>query len=189
MSKEAIVERILFDAKAEAEAIKAAADEKAAAIIEKATLKAQADRERAEAEMRVKAESILSKKAAAARLESAKLLLAEKRKVIDEIYALALKRMVAFSKEDALKLTEKLLNKYAEEGDVVFFAENYEYVENAKLLPVLAKKNLKISNERAKIGGGFLLRGVKADKDLSYESLLKADREDFQAELAADIFD
>ena len=45
-----------------------------------------------------------------------------------------------------------------------------------------------LSPERAEIGGGFVLRGKTSDKDLSYGALLAADREEHQAEIAAELF-
>lgn len=188
MSKEAIVERILSDANAEAESIVKAAEEKAAAAIAAASARAEKGRRDSEAEAKAKAKSISERKAATARLDGAKLLLAEKRRVIDAIYSDALQRLISLSKEESLALTDRLLKEYAETGDEIFFAENYPYVSAAADLPVIQEKNLKISSERAKLDGGFLLLGVSSDKDLSYGSLLSADREEHQAELAAEIF-
>lgn len=189
MSREAIVERIISDAKAEAEGIETAANQKAAEILFQAEEKARIEREKVEQDMAVKKESILSKKAAAARLESAKILLAEKRAVIDEIYQKALDRLLALNQEDTLKITQNLLEKYAENGDELFFAENYPYKDSVKLLPVVTKKGLKISNSTVTLSGGFVLKGVYSDKDLSYAAILAADREEFQSAIAAEIFD
>lgn len=54
--------------------------------------------------------------------------------------------------------------------------------------PVMAEKNLTISSRRIEIDGGFRLRGVSSDKDLSYGALLAADRDEYQADMAAEIF-
>lgn len=188
MGKEAIVERILSDANAEAEAILKDAEEKAAAVVADASARAEKGRRESEAEVKEKTKSIFERKAAAARLDSAKILLGEKRRVIDTIYARASERLTALSEEDCLKLTERLLKSYAEEGDEIFFAANYPYVSAAARLPVVQEKNLKISSEKAETDGGFLLRGASSDKDLSYGALLAADREEHQAEIAAQLF-
>lgn len=71
-------------------------------------------------------------------------------------------------------MTDKLLKEYAESGDEIFFAENYSYAGAAARLPVMAEKNLTISSRRIEIDGGFRLRGVSSDKDLSYGALLAA---------------
>ena len=117
MSKEAIVERILSDAGNEADAIVKDAEEKAAAVVAAASARAEKGRRDSEAEVRAKTASISERRAAAARLDSAKILLSEKRRVIDAIYAEALGRMISLSEEECLALTDRLLKAYAEEGD------------------------------------------------------------------------
>lgn len=188
MSKEAIVERILSDASAEAEAIVKDAEEKAAAVVAAASSRAEKGRRDSEAEVKGKTGSIFERKAATARLDCAKILLSEKRRVIDTIYKEALDKLVALSEEECLALTDKLLKEYAESGDEIFFAENYSYAGAAARLPVMAEKNLTISSRRIEIDGGFRLCGVSSDKDLSYGALLAADRDEYQAETAAEIF-
>ena len=188
MSKESIRERILSDARLEADLILAKAEEKGGEIIAEAMKLAEKERRDAELEMKEKAESIHEKKAAAARLESAKILLKEKRKVIDGVYALAKERLIGLEKEDALALANGLLTAYAEEGDTIFFAENYKYVADVALLPIIKQRGVEISKQRVAIDGGFVLQGRKSDKDLSYGSLLAVDREEYQAEIAKELF-
>ena len=188
MSKELIRERILSDAADEAQAIERSAKEKGDEIIALAMAKAEKERHETEAEAKEKFDSVQEKRAAAARLESSKIWLAEKRKVIDAIYALALERLVTLEKEQAVLLAERLIEKYAEKDDEIVFAENYKFVAEIALLPIVEKLGLKISKDRIAISGGFILKGLKADKDLSYSALLATDRETYQAELAREIF-
>ena len=188
MSKELIRERILSDAANEAQAIEKNAQEKGAEIVAVAMKKAENERRETETEAKEKFDSVQEKRAAAARLESSKIWLSEKRKVIDGIYALAKERLVTLEKEQAVALSEHLLAKYAEKGDEIVFAENYKFVAEVALLPIVEKLSLKISKERIKLDGGFLLKGEKADKDLSYGALLAVDRDAHQAELAQEIF-
>ena len=188
MSKELIRERILSDAADEARAIEQAAKDKAAEIVAVAMKKAENERRETEQEAKAKFDSVQEKRAAAARLESSKIWLSEKRKVIDGIYALAKDRLVTLEKEESVGLSERLLSRYAEQGDEIVFAENYKFVAEVALLPIVEKLGLKISKERVKIDGGFLLKGEKADKDLSYGALLASDRDAYQAELAREIF-
>ena len=188
MSEQAIVDKIIADAKQEAEAIIADAEKKAEATIAAANARAgkRLQGEKAAAEKR--AESILDGKAATARLDSAKILLGEKRAVIDEVYARALKGLKELGKAEALHLISKLLEEYAEEGDEVLFAENFKYAPDVSKLDVIKEKKLKVSAKKADIDGGVLLVGKNSDKNLSYSALLAADREEHQAEIAAKIF-
>lgn len=188
MSKELIRERILSDAAEEARAIEKNAKDKGEELISAAMSRAEKERRATETEAKERADSVREKRAAAARLEASKIRLAEKRKVIDGIYALAKERLVTLDKEHSIELSENLLKRYAEKGDEIVFAENYKFVVEVALLPIVAEKALKISKDRAKIDGGFLLKGEKADKDLSYGALLAADKDAYQAELAREIF-
>lgn len=188
MSKQEVVERILSDAKSEAEETLKAAKEKAAAMKSEALARSETLKRETEEEAKAYSLSVHEKKAAAARLESAKILLREKRKVIDRIYQLALARLIALDKETCLALSERLLMAYAEEGDEICFAENFAFADAVKILPVVLEKKLKVSSKRLPLDGGFKLLGVRSDKDLSYGALLAADREDHQAALALEIF-
>ena len=182
MNEQAIVDRIISDAEKEAEAIIAEAERRAEETVAEANEKRARNLAGTKAEVKIKRDGIFDGKEAAARLDGAKILLAEKRGVIDEVYARALKKLTELGERDALFLCAKLLEENAEEGDEVVFAEK------ASALPVIKEKKLKISKKRADLDGGFILRGNVSDKDISYGALLAADREEMQAEIAIKIF-
>ena len=188
MGREEIVNKILADADAEAEEILRAARARADEIL--ATAQARADEERAEVEREVqeRVRRISDGKAAAARLDSKKIVLAQQRYVLDEIYHRALGKLLNLKERESLKLMERLLTEHAEAGDEVVFAENFAYAKGAAELPVVGKLGLTISKKRADISGGCILLGKKCDKDLSYSAILQADAEEHQAEIAAKLF-
>ncbi len=188
MSKEDIVNRIISDAESEAADILKSASSRAEEIIAAAEKHAFLERNEAEAEVEERAKRYSDGRAAAARLDSAKILLAEKRRVIDEIYARALKKLLALGERETVALMARLLQENAEEGDEIVPAEGFKFVPQLMRLPVVSAKKLTLSDGRAKISGGCLLRGKKSDKDLSFSALLKADMEERQAALAAKLF-
>jgi V/A-type H+-transporting ATPase subunit E len=188
MGTEQIVEKILSDAKQAAAAIVTDAENKAAKLLADASLRAEALRVETENEVAEKRKSILEKRAADARLDGSKLLLKEKRKVLDALYDEALGRLLEASQEEQIRLVETLLEVYAEEGDEVCFANNFRYQDEVKILPIVAEKKLSFAGETLAIDGGLRLRGKISDKDLSFGALLAADRENYQADLAAKIF-
>ena len=57
-----------------------------------------------------------------------------------------------------------------------------------KILPIVTVKKLTFAADGLPMDGGLRLRGKISDKDLSFGALLAADREAYQAELAAKIF-
>lgn len=165
MSKEAILERIISDAKTAAAATVAEAEGRAAEIIAEAEARAERDRQGTSTIIAERSKAIADGKAATARLDAAKVMLAAKRGVIDEVYARALEKLKA-----------------------LVFATNFAYKAQVLKLAVVAEKNLKNSGKTADIDGGFILIGKNSDKDLSYGALLALDREERQAEIAAKLF-
>ncbi|MDE7083498.1 MAG: hypothetical protein K2O89_07350 [Clostridia bacterium] len=188
MSKESIVQRIISDAEKEAENIISQAEARAAQAVDDASLRAERKLTGVKAEVAQKVKAILDGKAATARLDAAKAELREKRRVIDTVYKNALAALVALDKKGSLSLAERLLCEFAEEGDEILFAPNYKYSAEVSKLDVVKAKKLKISNAKADVGGGFVLKGKNSDKDVSYGALLQFDREERQAEIAAAIF-
>lgn len=188
MSEKAIVGKILSDAEEEARAIITEAEERAAETVARAAERAERNKKGAEQEAAARGAAIRDGKAASARLDCAKILLGEKRGVIDEIYARALKELNGLNKAESLRLAEKLLKSFAETGDEIIFAANYGYAADVAKLSVVRERKLKASPKSADLDGGFVLRGKSSDKNLSYGALLAEDREAHQAEIAAKIF-
>ena len=188
MSKEDIVERIITDAQNEASGIIAEAEKRADAAVKEAELRAERDKAgaRADADMRVKA--ITAGRAASARLDCAKIELAENRWVLEAVYSEALRLLSEMDEKTSLKLAEKLLSQYAEKGDEIVFSKEYKYCDGVKKLEIVKKLGLTVCNNREDIGGGFVLRGKTSDKDTSFRALLEADREQNISDIAVGLF-
>lgn len=188
MGKQDIVDRIISDASVEAEAIIAAARESAEKIISEARSRAESEMEETRVQVAAKVKSIADGKAASARLDGAKILLGEKRRVIDSVYERAAKKLGSMDAKSYLALTRELLERFAEEGDEIVFAGGFPCTAEVSKLKVVSDRKLKITFGAADIDGGFVLRGAKSDKDLSFGALLAADRAEHEAEIAAEIF-
>lgn len=184
----AIVERIISDAEKESENIISQANARAAQVVDDASLRAERKLAGVKAEVAQKVKAILDGKAATARLDGAKAELAEKRRVIDAVYKNALDALNSLDKKSALTLADRLLSDFAEEGDEVLFAANYKYAAEVAKLDVFKDKKLKTASGKAEVAGGFILKGKNSDKNVSYGELLQFDREEHQAEIAAEIF-
>lgn len=193
MSVESIVERIRSDGKTEAEAILAAGKRKAEETENGAKAEAERLRRETESDVEKRAAAVAAHFAATARLDVKKIMLAARKKAVENVYAEAKKRLIDLGEEETLTLFNRLLCLYAEEGDAVIFADGFRYTEGVKLLPVFAQKKLKAVSDGAafagvKIDGGLYLAGKTADKDLSFDALLKADREENESRIAAELF-
>ncbi|MBR2341108.1 MAG: hypothetical protein IKA72_01695 [Clostridia bacterium] len=188
MATQNIVKKILSDAQIEAQGIISNAEKRRDEILSKANVVALERQLQAQTNAEGYAKSTLEKRLADARLESSKIMLKEKRKVVDSVYALALQRLLSLEKEDCLALYSALLEKYAEPNDEVFLAKNFAYEQEFRVLPVIEKRGLTVSKDRIDIEGGMRLVGKLADKELSFTALLAADKERNQAELARKLF-
>ena len=187
MGKQDIIERILSDAKAEAEAIGRDAETRAEDIRRAAEEAARKEREKAEREAEAKRRALLEGRRAAARLDAQKIALSGKRRVIDVVYGRAEDKLSKLEEHASLALISSLLEAYAEKGDVLL-AEGYPFLAGVKKLPVVREKGLRVSDERARISGGVILKNSVSDRDLSLSSLLAADKEAHQAQLAGMLF-
>lgn len=188
MGKQEIVDRILADAAAEADEIIAVARESAARLIAEAEARAEGEMQETRRQTEAKAAAISEGKAAAARLDGAKILLGEKRRALDAIYGKAAEKLASMSVKSYLALADKLISEYAEEGDEIVFAKGFPCAPEVFRLKAVSDKKLKMSFKAADIDGGFMLLGKTADKDLSFGALLAGDRARHEAEIASQIF-
>lgn len=187
MGREDIVNTILSDAEKEAQEIIAQAEAKAAAVRQTASDEAKRLLDETQTETALRAKAIADGKAATARLDCAKILLAEKRGVLSSVYAHAYDRLLALGEKECVALFERLLKEYAEEGDEVAISPKFRYRAALEKLSVLSAKKLTVVTDKT-VEGGMILHGKTADVDLTYGALLARDREEHQSEIAFEIF-
>ena len=73
----------------------------------------------------------------------------------------------------------------------MIFADGFAYENAVMLLPVFTQKKLTVlsgGQNSASIDGGMYLVGKTADKDLSFNALLKADRAENESDVASFLF-
>ncbi len=195
MEAQQVIDKILSDAKAEAARILQQARQK------EADEQASLDRELGEY---TNATQQLAEKAAedekthllaAARMEIAKLHLAEKRKILDEVFDQARSRIQNMPDGDYRSLMKKLMLEAVETGDeqvVVGRNENridMDFIKdvNRELGPGF-KGNLSLVQDERDTGGGFILRRGKIKTNVSIDVLLDQARKSLEIELARDLF-
>lgn len=195
MEAEQVTDKILADAKAEAEEIKKQAGEKETA--EQARLNEQL------AEYGKQTESLAHKAAedekmhllAAARMDIAKQCLAEKREILDEIFENTGRQLINLPDEQYRQLMAELMTEAVETGDEEVIVDekdkriNHEFIKqiNLKLGPGY-HGNLRLSGERQNIGAGFILKRGKIKTNVSVEVLLDQARKELEIDLAKELF-
>jgi V/A-type H+-transporting ATPase subunit E len=195
MEVEQVVEKILADARSEADKITKAADEKEAA--EQAQLDEQLDEYKQQT--KVMAEKAgADKKAhllAAARMDIAKEYLGEKRKILDEVFAQAEKKLKGLPDKQYCELMEKLMLGAVETGDEEVIVDKKETRIGQKFIKQINRKlgpgyqgNLRLSNEKQGIGAGFILRRGKIKNNVSLDVLVSQARKALEIDLAKELF-
>jgi len=196
MEAEQVTEKILADAKAEADKIKTEAEEI------QAQEKAKLNEELAEYK---KQTEVLAQKAAkdknahllaAARMDLAKQFLAEKRKILDEVFQQARQKLMNMPDKDYRSFMTKLMLDAVETGDEEVIIDgrkkriDHEFIKqiNHQLGPGF-KGNLKLSGDKASLGGGFILKRGKIKNNLSFNVLLARAQRELEIELSKLLFE
>jgi len=195
MEAEKVTEKILAEAEAEAQKIKSQAEQK------QADEKAKLDEQLTEFKKQTK---VLAEKAAedekshilaAARMVLAKQLLAEKRKILDEVFEKARQQLKKLPDDKFQKLIAKLMLEAVETGDEEVIIDKKENRIDQQLIDKVneqlssdKKTDLKLSDEKQDIGGGFILKRDKIKTNVTFDVLLNNARKELEIELAKELF-
>ena len=195
MEGEQVIEKILSDAKAEADKIKK--DAQAAQAEQKAKLDAQLKQFAGQTKQLAAKAGVDTKNQmlASARMKLAKEFLAEKAKILDGVFAQAAQQLKTMADDEYRKLMTKLMAAAVETGDEqVVIDKDEKRIDESLInqvnsqLAAQKKSNLKLAAERENIGGGFILKRGKIKNNLSLGILLEQAREELEIELAGILF-
>lgn len=190
-----VVEKILADANAEAEKIKKQTEENEAA--EQAKLSRQLDEYSKQTEIlaRKAGEDEESHILAAARMDIAKQLLAEKRKILDEVFEQAREQLQNLPDEEYRTLCTKLMLETVETGEEEIIVDKNEKRINQDLIDQVnrqlsskGKGELKLSDQKQNIGAGFILKRGQIKTNVSLNVLLDQARKELEINLAKELF-
>lgn len=195
MEAEQVIEKILSDAKAEADKIVKEAKAKAAAEKTKADAQLADYRQQAEVLAQQAAEDEKSHVLAAARMEAAQEYLAEKTKILDSVFERAEQRLGQLPDDEYRELMGRLMADAAETGeeevligrDESRIDQNFINEINGRLADD-KKRNLRLADERHDFSGGFVLRRGKIKTNVSPAVLLEQARNALVIDLAKTLF-
>lgn len=196
MEAEQVVEKILADAKSEAEKIAKQGREKETAE------QVKADEQLAEYKKQTKIlaeNSAKNKKSyllAAARMDIAKENLAKKRVILDEVFDLAKTQLQNLPDDEYRDLMAKLMCEAVETGDEqVVVGQGDSRIDQGLIEQVNSKLrsdnkgNLKLSDEKQNMAGGFILKRGKVKTNVSLEIMLSQARKQLEIGLAKELFE
>ncbi len=196
MEAEQVVEKILADARAEADKIKKQADDKESG--EQAKLSEQLDEYKKQTQILAQqaGEDKNSHILAAARMNIAKEYLAEKRKIFDEVFGQARQQLQNLPDEEYQALIKKLLLEAVETGDEEVVVDTNEGRISEDLIKEVNQQlgsdrnsNLKLSDQKQNLGAGFILTRGKIKTNVSIEVLLDQARKELEIQLAKELFE
>ena len=128
-------------------------------------------------------------------MDIAKQFLAEKRKILDEVFEQASRQLRNLPDEEYRKLCTKLTLETVETGNEEVIVDKNEKRIDQELINQVNqqlsskdKGNLKLSEEKQDLGGGFILRRGKIKTNVSMDVLLDQARKELEIELAKELF-
>ena len=189
--KEAIIQKILNDAKAEADRIVAEADAYAESIIGKAQAEAKAKVQAAEKLAEENGREYVGRRITVAGLDLKKARLNAKTALLDKVYEESVRRLSTLPDKDYKKLISGMLDAAAEDGDTVTGAEKDKKVLTKAFFDAYGKQrgiSLKLGDNYGDFSGGVILSGGGVDKNLTLEVEVGLLREKTESEIATLLF-
>lgn len=189
--KDAIIDKILFDAKAQSENIINEAKDKAKDIISKAKsqVKAYSEEEIKRAESML--DDIEKRKVTVANLEVRKILLSAKQNVINETFNNSLEKIVNLNKSEYLKIIKGMLRAHAQDKDIVVISKNDKETITKTFINDTSKElgiKLTLSNKYGDFKGGIVLSSENYDKNITLDVELNTIRDEVEPKVAKMIF-
>jgi V/A-type H+-transporting ATPase subunit E len=195
MNAEQVVDKILSEANAEAERIKASAGEKC--IAAEAELQSQlADYEKQTEFLAAQAaEDKKARMLATANMEIKKEYLAAKVALLGDVFGKVRERIKGLSDSEYENLITSLMSKAVQSGDEeVIVGKEEKRIDHALIKDINRKLgpgfkgNLHLARDRADIDGGFILKRGKIQVNVSVDVLVAGARDQLEIELVDELF-
>jgi V/A-type H+-transporting ATPase subunit E len=194
---EKLKHKIVSDAEAEAGRITGEGEAQAKTIL--AEVQAEVDRITAEFKVRAEGEAKehIRRQVSLRVLAARNALLAEKGKMIEEVFEKALEEIRHRDREGGYSLTRALLLKAIETGDeeIIVSPEDRQAITrafleslNGELRKAGKRAEVKLAEDARKIRGGFVLRRGQVEINSSFETLLAMLRDEVETEVAGILF-
>lgn len=182
MSIEKISERILSEARDEAEFVLANARHGADSVLYEAGKRAEELASEYALRASDDARLLKERRKTAAELEAKKLVLAAKQEMIEKSFSEAVRQLSELPEEEYLAFLRKQLPKDSEGGELILNERDAKRGIGEKL------GGYSVSPETADIAGGFILRKGNVDINASIEAIVEARRKELTAAAANILF-
>ena len=190
MSKEAIIDKILSDARLKADAIIGEAKNKADEIIADTAeackgyiYNSKADTDKAVLDLEARAKTV-------AELDARKLQLSAKAQILDRIFARTLDKLKNLDKERYTALVFAMLQN-AEDGDEVVISQIEKDIVTKESLEKFANEKgitLTLCDELGDFDGGIVIKSKGVDKNFTLDVETQLLKEELETQIAKEIF-
>lgn len=191
MSKESIVEKIISDAKARANSFVREQHEKAKEILADAAHECKSYIYSFKAETDTMVAEIESRSRTVAELDSKKIMLAAKTRLLDGVFSRAAEKLASLDKDTQRSLLIAMLTEYAEDGDIVTLGKGQiDCLSGYDVSQVAESKGITL--RLSQVYGdfdGMVLSGNGVDKNLTYGVEISLLRENLETQIAKELFD
>lgn len=192
MSIEKITSKILDDAKDQAEASLNEARLRAESIVNDAREKAKELEMSLTSSGEIERDKLMGRRKSVAEIDGRKIVLAEKRKLIDKAFEEAADIIASMDKEEYTGLLfEKIIQGEAKGCELVLNQEDRDSIGEilvSKVNKELGEGSLKLSEEVRNIKGGFLLKRGRIYINSSIENMISDVKEELITEVAEKLF-
>ena len=183
-----LADRILQDARADAETTMLSAEKEIQGIVDDCERKASAYRSEAENIRQSAVQSVIDGCMTRASLDGRKALLSKKRTVIDRVFDETYQKLLRLPDTAKASVYSIVLKREAEIGDTVVPSESDRSILSS-LIQSLPELALKLSDDSCSAEGGFLILGSGYEKDCSLRSILSDLRDSEETNVAKLLFD
>lgn len=196
MALEDILKKIKEDSRKEVERIKKEAGEEAERVFEEAGGKIDSIKEKIRHDAQISLQDEKKRILTMANLEARKKVLEKKQDLVEEAFQKALNYLKHLSDKEYKRTIKELLLRTAESGE----EEIVISLEEKRLTSVLLNEvnetlsskgklgKLKLSPERRKFQGGFILKAGRKEINNTFNSFFQEKREELEAEVAGILF-
>lgn len=194
---EKIKERILEEARAQAEANIKRAEEEAAKIIEEAQKEAAAKKAQILEKAKQEAVDVKKRLKAMAELEARKKKLQARQEVVDEAFNKTIEKLNSLPDREYEEIISQMIVNSVESGseEIILSPKDKQRISpgfieniNKKLSQKGIDGKIKLSEETKNISGGFILKSGDIEINNSFEAIIKMKREEVEAEVIKALF-
>jgi V/A-type H+-transporting ATPase subunit E len=187
-AKQAIIEKIISDSRSLAKSFLDEAQQKADTEINKVHTLAADYEKKVLLRIEKEKQAIIYRKVSAAQIEAKKMLLAKKQQIIRDVFSDIYKEITSDKKEYKNFLI-KLIEKYAEDGDIVTVSNDSDIIDEAAVTGVSQKRKIKLGYKIEKQNfSGVILKSVNYDKKLTLNQLLEQIKEKYITQITDILF-